>query len=190
MVLTRLQMRTAGMVLACPQMRTTDMQTTVLLRLPPELIVAIFKIALPSGITDKVRSPVRLSQVCRSWRIFVHATPCLWTQLTLSKKTACSIIRRCTYERTVVRDTNRQINRDIKALSVYLERSKNLPLTLIIRQSYAVNAHTQRERPKYFDKFRNSFVPALIAYINRCNCLVVMPRLNEHRTIFTNTKPE
>ncbi|THU97231.1 hypothetical protein K435DRAFT_663014, partial [Dendrothele bispora CBS 962.96] len=50
-------------------------------RLPPELLLKIFRICCPASIIsiDCVDSPVLvISQVCTGWRDLVHNTPILW----------------------------------------------------------------------------------------------------------------
>ncbi|KAL1742265.1 hypothetical protein HDZ31DRAFT_84254 [Schizophyllum fasciatum] len=100
--------------------------TDLLLRLPIELCIQIFELCVAADaeqlynffFDDTTKAPWNLSQVCSRWRAMVHESPNLWTVVRVSTD--------------LLEDAAQPIEDAVEHLSIYLERSRQLPISLLV----------------------------------------------------------
>ena len=108
-------------------------------KLPPELLQVILQKTYWDLVTT-FRLPWSLSQVCRSWRMIVHATPILWSCITVVFHTKPTSLR--SQEARLRFILQRSLNVDLRVSICgslgYLEDDKRLSLLLMLM------AHSER----------------------------------------------
>jgi hypothetical protein len=108
-------------------------------KLPPELLQVIFQKTYWDLVTT-FNLPWSLSQVCQSWRIIVHATPILWSCITIVFHTKPTSLRsqEARLRFILQRSLNVDLRVSIRGNLGYLEDDKRLSLLLILM------AHSER----------------------------------------------
>ncbi|KAI5827628.1 hypothetical protein K523DRAFT_339776 [Schizophyllum commune Tattone D] len=102
------------------------MSNDLLQRLPIELCIRIFELCVSADaeqlynffFDDTTKAPWVLSQVCSRWRTIVHESPSLW-----------SVVRVST---DLVGGSQQPLEDIVGLLSLYLKRSKLLPISLLV----------------------------------------------------------
>jgi hypothetical protein len=106
---------------ATPPSLTSSLSVSAVERMPPELWAEIFEqsVFCPSGLVE-IRSdalPLRLRQICRSWKQTADSTPSLWTTMVVSNSNIHS--------------------KGLRAIKAWLKRSGSLGLKVTINPSNA-----------------------------------------------------
>ena len=108
-------------------------------KLPPELLQVIFQKTYWDLVTT-LSLPWSLSQICQSWRKIVHATPILWSCITLVFHTKPTSLRsqEARLRFILQQSLNVDLRVSIRGSLGYLEDDKRLSLLLILM------AHSER----------------------------------------------
>ncbi|KAK7034749.1 hypothetical protein VNI00_012156 [Paramarasmius palmivorus] len=126
----------------CQQIRSSDIPSPPIHRLPTELLLAIFSLATDSSADslDLKQGLWLFSHVCSSWRHLVLAMPYLWSHIQIKPA-------------PVALSAQPTLNR-VQALETYLSRSQNLPISAKVTLKgdsdlpllHTLMAHSQRWR--------------------------------------------
>ena len=151
-----------------------------ILHLPCELVSSIFLTVVQSygtSLPSEFIPTIRFSQVCQLWREFVFSNPSLWTTLRL-KGTGLSLYSdtRLPQENIyyipdgdTILLTPDVLQRDCGALSLFLQRSNDLPLKLLVDRGYPYGPSLANS--EYGESLRETLIPALHKFITRCDTL-------------------